>query len=460
MTSADGQPRSEAFADGEREALDAWVVPGAPPGLVERVLARRRPKRWPYALAAVVLLSLGLGWWLLRGEPVRGVARADARMEQALAERGVAVLEPGAALSWQIDGVKGDAVIEQSAGAVFYRVEPGGAFVVKVPEGEVRVRGTCFSVEVEMGKVATGLSSGAVGAAVAALVTVSVYEGRVEVARGADVRVVEPGQQARLAEGVTVATREVGPAPTATSTPRVASADQQVAVPAAATRVPSTDVAAPPEVVALRDENKALKSRVGLLEAKAKELDLMREGTRAYGLSQQQLDRMAEECELRWDTVPLRASGPPEMRPADLALLGLGPSEETAINAAIAAEHDLVVGTLRAAYVELTGDDMANVLAIAPEALLSEIMDKTTRPEVSRLYGLLSRERADHAPDVPPEQLAKLGPTERVLRVLTTSGDRVEAALAKVLGPERARDARDVHGGFGHVSRSSNGCGE
>lgn len=449
------ETRSEAFTREERAALEAWVVPGAPPGLVERVLAARRPRRWPYALAAVVLLSLGLGWWLMRGEPVRGVAKADARMEQALGERAVAVMEPGAALSWDIEG-GGDALVEQPAGAVFYRVEPGGAFVVKVPSGEVRVRGTCFSVEVEMGKVGAVLGSGAVGAAVAALVTVTVYEGRVEVARGADVRMVEPGQEARLAEGVTIRGRE---APVTEVVAPETEPGRKTAAPEANTRgKPTTpDV---PDVVALRAENKAMKARMGLLEAKAKELDLMREGTRAYGLSQKQLDLMAEQCELRWDTVPLRASGAPELRPSDLALLDVSPAEERAINTAIAAEHDRVVSTLRLAYVELTGDDMANVMAIAPEALLSEIMDKTTRPEVTRLFGLLSRERAEHAAEVPAEQLAKLGPAERVLRVLTTSGDRIEAALAKVIGPEQARAARDVHGGFGHVSRSSNGCGE
>lgn len=127
------------------------------------------------ALAAAAVLVVMLP--ALRG-PAPGSAHAAARQEVRVAERGVAVLEPGARIAWR----KGE--VEQAAGDVFYRVEPGDSFRVNTPAGTVEVVGTCFRVRLgtspEHGGHEVNKKAVAVGSAVAITALVLVYEGRVQ----------------------------------------------------------------------------------------------------------------------------------------------------------------------------------------------------------------------------------------------------------------------------------------
>ncbi len=80
-----------------------------------------------------------------------------------------------------------------------------GPFVVHTPAGVVRVTGTCFRVEVSDMKLINrqNLSGAAVGAALGAAVVVTVYEGRVLLARdkgGGEVE-LRPGQSAQMTAG-------------------------------------------------------------------------------------------------------------------------------------------------------------------------------------------------------------------------------------------------------------------
>lgn len=464
------------FSAEERKALASWQVPDAPEGLAERVLARAAASRPSprsrgdgrtvrlVALAAALVLAIGGGaWWLTRGEAVVGSLRTAVRTSQALGARGVAVLEPGAALAWSVSR-DGTAVIEQGGGAVFYRVDRGGEFTVRVPEGEVRVRGTCFEVEVkDMAAWVPALGGAAVGAAVSALVVVTVYEGRVEVARGGEVRVVEPGERAVLGDGVRVEPgRPARAADEDGATPeKVAPSGVDKASAARTDGAAAGTPAAAAELAQLRRENETLRAELVKQRARAAEADELRDAHRSYGLSQAELDRMAERCELRWDTIPYRLGDPPRVPGDDAEAFGLGAAQVAALDTLLAAENTRLVEAIRAAYLEVTGDEPAAVQAVAPNALFSEIEDKTPIDERRRIFKQLAEERARGvAVDLSAERLATMTPAERLFRVITSSGDRLEAALAKEVGPEQARQMRDAHNGFGNVHRSSYGCPE
>jgi hypothetical protein len=180
-------------------------VPAPPEGLAERVAGRilsgrtggvmadgrlrLQSPRWRAAVAALAGAAAGAALTalaLLAGgsgdQPVvAGRRLAEARETVAVGKRAVAVLEPGAAIRWHTEP-GGVLTVEQSAGEVFYRVE-SGPFAVVTPEGTVRVRGTCFRVEVaDMKLTKDTLKGAALGAAVASAVVVTVYEGRVSLA--------------------------------------------------------------------------------------------------------------------------------------------------------------------------------------------------------------------------------------------------------------------------------------
>jgi hypothetical protein len=458
------------LSDAERRALDAWQVPGAPDGFTERVLLRaaaegRRRTRL-VALAAVLLVALsGAAWWLTRGERVTGQALAQGREQHALAERGVAVLEPGAELAWSVEA-DGRATLVQAAGEVFYRVEPGGEFVVRVPAGEVRVRGTCFGVEVPMSKdkVVSALGGAALGAAVATFVVVTVYEGKVEVARGGEVRSVEPGERAVLGDTLRVEPRRERGAGSAAAEARAEGRPEAPHRAAVGTRMepaPAAPGDEPAAIAAVRRENERLRRQLQRLEAKAAEADMLRDAHKSYDLSQAELDRMAERCELRWDTIPYRLGEPPRVPGDDAEAFDLSPAQVEAVNALLADENTRLIEAIRAAYGEVMGEELEAIRSVAPEALMSELQDKTPIEERRRIFQTLARERAAGiAPDVSPQALQGMPPVERLLRIVTSSGDRLEAGLAEQLGGEMAREMRDAHKGFGNVHRSSYGCPE
>jgi hypothetical protein len=396
-------------------------------------------------------------------------------------------------VAWSVSP-DGDAHLEQARGAAFYRVEKGGTFVVKVPTGEVRVRGTCFSVEVVamggMGTTGTGGTGGttgatgagkavkpavaglggmAVGAAATAFVLVTVYEGRVEAQHGDDVRAVLPGERAVLRGDAPV---EVEAASAPRPEIRVPSASEgrvHARDPAAAAAQPTnatagggtSEPACGADLAAARRESDGLKARLATLEARAQEADELRDAHKSYDLSQAALDGMAQKCELRWDTIPYRLGDPPTVPSDDAERFGLTPAQVATLNELLAAENARLVAAIRDAYVELTGDDANAIAAVAPTALFDEIEDKTPRDELKRVFQTLAAERAQHAaPVTDPSALARLSPSERVMRIVTSAGDRFEATLAERFGAEAAHKMRDLHHGFGSVSRSSHGCPE
>ena len=110
---------------------------------------------------------------------------------------------------------------------------------------------------------------------------------------------------------------------------------------------------------------------------------------------------------------------------------------------------------LRALYIEVTGDP-EGVESLSPSAMISEINDKSLRPTIKAVYQRLARERAGL--QTPPASAAGQPPVERLMRLLTSSGDRVEKAIGQKIGPDLARRHRELHGGYGSKSRSRYGC--
>ncbi len=160
--------------------------------------------RWRWGLAAVAVAAVVAVVLAVRGGPrlpgAHGAVRATERSTIRLAHRGVLVAEPGAELTWRVSK-RGETAVRQPRGEVFYRVDRGGPFVVETPGGRVEVTGTCFSVEVtDMKPSKQALIGAAAGAALAATIVVTVYEGRVLFARA-------DGQKTRAVAGQTLVAR-------------------------------------------------------------------------------------------------------------------------------------------------------------------------------------------------------------------------------------------------------------
>jgi hypothetical protein len=82
-----------------------------------------------------------------------------------------------------------------------------------------------------------------------------------------------------------------------------------------------------------------------------------------------------------------------------------------------------------------------------------EIDEKSPPGEPNVLMQRVSRERAGL--DRPPADLSKASPLERLMRAYLALGDQTEAALARRIGPDRAREIR----GDGWGSRTElSGC--
>ena len=102
---------------------------------------------------------------------------------------------------------------------------------------------------------------------------------------------------------------------------------------------------------------------------------------------------------------------------------------------------------MEALYIEATGDTQgADTLSY--DAMRGEIEEKGADSEYSTLLQRIAMERAGMVP--PPIDLSKASAFERMFRANLELGSKTEQALAKRLGPERAREIR----GDGWDSRS------
>jgi ferric-dicitrate binding protein FerR (iron transport regulator) len=482
--------RDDELSDEERRALaEAWPEAEPPAGFAERVMgAARAPaaagtgldpetivasSRAPQprrrgALAALVVAAAVAGAgvvWLTHGHggavPVKlagGVQSVGARQQIDIGGRAVAVAEPGASLSWHV-AADGGARLQQTAGDVFYRVEPGKAFVVDTPAGEVRVLGTCFRVEVtEMKPGAQKLVSAGAGAMLSAAVLVTVYEGKVRVQNEHGRADVVAGESARA---------EAGRAPMAVrgeaAGPQVASAgpidaDLLAAPPATITRE---------ELIAReakqREKLAALDARVRQLEAaQADGRKLVEAGgnprdldtKRMWNIPPDEWADMATRCEVRFALPPLGTE--PHLISADeFGKLGLSADEGGRVNDLLRNENDRFLGAVRALYIEATGDT-SGAETLDLQSMEREIEAKA-RPEDSA--NARRRIALEHAgKQAPPADLEALPVIERYYRLVVDFGDQFQSKLVPILGQDRADKLReDKLTGW---RASMNGCSE
>jgi hypothetical protein len=446
--------------DPERLDLSAFEVPPPPPGLADRVLARlpaaepRPPPRrsqWRAmaTVAAVLLVAIPGTWWVARslGPSELGERTFTQRETVRLGASAVAVAEPGTELRWTA-GRRGTVRVRQPSGRVFYRVETGSDFQVETPAGQVAVRGTCFTIEVQpMLPSKQSLTGAAVGAALTATVFVTVHEGRVAVTSPAGATQVEPGGRAVMSAGAAprVVAVPVEPAPTEAS-PALA--------PASSTGAPSTWQAREAAYVA---ELTTLRARVKQLESSQGGVRFSPGGKPVNFLepTREELLEMAKECQLRWDEPGLRQRRPPLPNAEERAKLGLTEDEAEVIAEVYESFVSQSLEQLRAIYVAATGD-VDNSRVLAPDALKQEILDKSPEDAIKRAFQRVSHERAGLA--TPPPDITGMTPAERLVRFNTSLGDAYERALADKLGAARAHQLRAIDGGWGSRHSSSAGC--
>ncbi len=431
------------------------VVSAAPADEPAPTAPPRTRRRWLAWVAAGALAAAAATVALWPAPVEEGALDADARTSVALAGRGVAVAEAGASLRWRVEGASAE--IEQSAGDVFYRAEPSERFRVQTPAGEVRVRGTCFRVEVLDMNVSPQLFVGAAaGAALAGAVLVTVYEGEVAVGNAHGELVLGPGERATL-----------DPA----RAPRPADDDAEARDEAErAGRDAPGGPAVDEDALAAMDED-ALRGRVRALSARDREraqeierlrgllgdADLQADASEArfFPASPAELRQWAEACQLRVDMPPVMGMEAGRVG-AHAETLGLSPEEVEVIQAAIDEAHASMAEDLRALYVEATGD-ARGAAHLSPQALFAELRDKAPRDEGPGLImNRIARERAGLAP--PPGPELEQSPTERAIRRYASAGDDFQARLAQALGPERAHALRAADGGWPWSHSIFSGC--
>jgi len=439
--------------ESERTALDAWAPLTPPAGFADRVLAAReaapvpRRSKWPFVAAGIAAAAAAAVLFLALRDPSHAASGelvdAPARTTKALGDRAVAVAEPNATLTWRIDD-DGDAVIDQREGDVFYRVDRGGPFVVHTPAGDVHVTGTCFRIEVKlMNKTKQLLLSGTIGAAVATGVVVTVYEGHV-------IADSKKGNRAEIAAGNRATMSPDGRTIVASADTPDRSGEAMVAF--------DERTATREQLIARanvqQNEITKLRTRISELENTSGRRDHHDNGAeegRAWSdPSPERLASWVGECHVRSDEPgfdrwqPSTSLGKNER--------GLEPNELAQVNAALSEVQQQWKALVKSLYVEATGD-ATGAETLSLEAMRGEIEEKGSRDEHNLILQRIAMERAGLAQ--PPADLSKASPFERLFRAYTKLGDQSEQALAKRLGPERAKAIR----GDGWGSRSDwSGC--
>lgn len=260
--------------DDDLDALYRALPVARPPAHFADRFAAPPRRRWGIAAVAALAAAALVFALLWPAGPREGAIEATAATTVQLADRATAVADPGARLSWSTAG--GAVVVDQPRGRVFYRVDDG-PLSVRTPAGEVAVRGTCFTVEVE--EMSPALQAGLAGALVGALVTVAVYEGTVTVTNPHGAVELSPGQAARATAAE--APRRVARAQAARDAP----------VESPAPETPASEAPAAPSApeIALRAELQAMRAELDRVRA-----DLTR--TEAQ-LAQEQAIRVDREGE-------------------------------------------------------------------------------------------------------------------------------------------------------------------
>ncbi len=421
---------ADDFSDDERELLGRWTAPTPPADFAARVIGGRAPRklawvRYGAVAAAAVLLVVAMA--LRGGGELAGVVQSNARSTIDIGQRAIVVAEAGSVLEYKVardwrGEAAGAAYVEQRSGTAFYRVEKGGPFVVHTVNGSIEVTGTCFTIGVDE-------RNG---------VLVSVHEGSV-VAR---TKIGGVREQVLAGQAILLDQKAIVPTEARSSN--------------AATQVMHSGrysgMADLNSHVALLEETSRLREQVRSLQNR---LASKSNSERTYGLDHDELVRLADNCELSWDTPQIQVGTSPRLLDDDARALGLTAEQRKIVDDTMAEANARMVGILQSTYVAITGDD--NVTGMSATALLSEIEDKSSTPEMQRIYQRLSQERAG-LPVKGPKATGREAQIEDLYRAYVTMGDELQGTLAERLGPVVAERIRDLRDGFSSRRHSSFGC--
>ena len=410
------------------------------------------------ALAASVVLAVA---WRGGRAPDHGDAIAADRTQMALGGRAVAVLERGARVSWSGDEVN------QAAGDVFYRVEPGGAFRVHTPGGDVAVLGTCFRVKVEMEGAnaptaedavnGRDVKAGVIGATIGAVALVSVYEGKVAVSRASERVTLTAGETARA---------------DATGVHRGAGAGALAAT-SGAGGAPAEDV--DPLVAAnanLADSVREYKQRLEAIEAQkttiAKQLGEAQEKLaiaqndgqappvkNAYDLDQSDWKQLAKEGKV----VARMPCGNPDswnVSPKELDKLGLAPQDAQPIHDALQRSAARIWTMVRPLCIQALQGDAQTADKLGPgtcQSLVGDVSrDKEDTGEETRIVAEI---RGGLRPM--PSDPSVLGTYGKMLYALSGESKAIEHDISQSIGPDDAH--RFTFGEEGNWCQSAWGAG-
>jgi hypothetical protein len=445
----------------EPQDLDAWDTQEPPRDFAGRVVAeavkeqRAKPNRRSVRIGAAVLLATTIAAAAAMVVQVKtahahGDVAAAAREEVRVGTRAIAVLEPGAHVSWDGD------LVAQSGGDVFWRVEPGARFTVHTPAADVQVKGTCFRVKVEGDEGAMNgrdVKVAAVGAVIGVSAFVGVYEGKVAVSHAGQSVDLTAGQSARAgADGVA---RVPG-----------ASADMQ-ASPAAALSGTEGEKALTEANANLADNVRLYRRKLEALEGEKKKLEkqldeaqtkLADGGVRLseYDLSQEDLKQLAQQGEVRMRVPCGGTKGDYSYTPGDLNKLGLAPQDGPIIQQALQQSHARTWAVLQPLCSQALGG--LDVSKLGQQACMSILMDQANGKgdgsydeDVREVAEILAGTRPQPAPG------AQLDPMMQAYLALARESHTIESSLAQSMGPDDAQ--RAVYGSQGCWWNSSHGVG-
>jgi hypothetical protein len=392
---------------------DNWPAQQPRATFAEQVVAaalreRRTSVRWRRvaigagfaAVAAGVALFVGT-----RSQPSVGEARADRRIEVSIGSRAVAVLEPGAHISWQ-----GDTVV-QDAGDVFYRVERGAdsQFEVRTPMADAAVLGTCFRISVndkERIMNRRDVIASTVGAVAATVVLIGVYEGKVAVSQNKE-------SPTTVGAGETVVADRNGVRPAATVA-------QQAARPIAHDDGART-------AADLRERLDALEQEKAQLE---QELAAAHEGAKSqYDLSPDDWAKLAERGEFKYQ-VPCFQEGGFHPSPEQLAKLGLSAKDGDVIHNAYVHANEQLGKALRDLCILEMGPTRDEDI---PSCVTKMFTNLYAQKQARTMYTQVDEIRAGKRPEP-----AQMSPTMKMLMLFSTGMTGFEQELAQTYGADEA----------------------
>jgi hypothetical protein len=484
---SDEHEQDDASAPIDPEAL-GWSAPRPPDGFASRTVdaflgdddvspEAPEQRRWPLVVAALSFAAAVVLAWAVW--PVGRASTGEHAAQRGIAtvrlhDRAIAVAQPQASLRWEIDR-DGVARVEQDAGRVFYRVDEGGAFEVKTPAGTATVTGTCFEVEIVPMKNGASWKAGAVGAALAGAVIVTVYEGGVVLANDRGDVAVAAGERAVAKDGDTPRRMSEGeadprgPSVAARGGSAAVSGDDAIAQLARQSRAledARRDTAEQQEEIArLREQVRELGGDPGQpgpteRAARAKACATQSRGDCPFlDPDEQTLLEMAKCAVVKVDSPGWVDN--PEAPDADKYAEQLGVTDSAEIEglqAAATRHYDDFNRRLREIYLELGGDPTLAEDA-SPATLRSYVADQLDKELLGEIQRRIAEERAGLRE--PPAPDAPLPIEERFFRMHAGLGNEFESMVAAELGPARARALREVHDGWpGSTTVSSSDCRE